>query len=130
MSEERNFMIEEIRGAVARGWCAPANSHKVMDGDLAEAISQEILTLIGSNREIEQPTTFLGELERLVNKYSRENASDTPDFILADYMDNCLIAYNSAVYAREKWYGRKCGSGKAILDSAPSCTPSAPPPEE
>ncbi len=56
MSEERNFMIEEIRGAVARGWCAPANSHKVMDGDLAEAISQEILTLIGSNREIEQPS--------------------------------------------------------------------------
>lgn len=37
--------IEEIRGAVARGWCAAKDSHKKMDSDLAEAISQEIMEL-------------------------------------------------------------------------------------
>jgi hypothetical protein len=36
---------EEIRGAVARGWCAPPNAHKAMDCDLAEAIAQEVLKL-------------------------------------------------------------------------------------
>lgn len=34
--------ISEIRGAVARGWCDEKNSAKVMDTDLAEAISQEV----------------------------------------------------------------------------------------
>ncbi len=38
-------MISEIRGAVARGWCSPGNSHKEMDSTLAEAISQEMLKL-------------------------------------------------------------------------------------
>ena len=37
--------IEALRGAVARGWCADANRHKVMDVDLGEAIVQELLKL-------------------------------------------------------------------------------------
>lgn len=38
--------ISEIRGAVARGWCADANRHKEMDSDLAEAIAQEVLLML------------------------------------------------------------------------------------
>lgn len=38
--------IENIRGAVARGWCTKENSHKIMDPTLAEAISQEVLKLL------------------------------------------------------------------------------------
>lgn len=38
--------ISEIRGAVARGWCHEGNTHKVMDTDLAEAISQEVNKLV------------------------------------------------------------------------------------
>jgi hypothetical protein len=34
--------MAEIRGAVARGWCADKNQQKVLDGDLAEAISLEV----------------------------------------------------------------------------------------
>ena len=36
---------ESVRGAAARGWCADLNSRKVFDGDLALAISQEVLLL-------------------------------------------------------------------------------------
>ena len=32
---------------------------------------------------------FRKELACLINRYSRENGSDTPDFILADYLDGC-----------------------------------------
>lgn len=32
-----------IREAVARGWCAPVNSGKEMDSDLAEAIIAEVV---------------------------------------------------------------------------------------
>jgi hypothetical protein len=37
---------EDIMGAVARGWCAPANVSKKMDSDLALAISEEIWNLL------------------------------------------------------------------------------------
>ena len=44
---------------------------------------------------------FRKELEQLINKYSLENKSDTPDFILAAYLVRCLEAYDLAVKARE-----------------------------
>jgi hypothetical protein len=51
--------------------------------------------------------TFRYELKRLINKCSQENGSDTPDFILAEYLTNCLEAFDVAVIGRERWYGRK-----------------------
>lgn len=55
---------------------------------------------------IENPKThpFEKELEELINKYSIENRSDTPDYILAEYMFTCLLAYQNAVKARDKWF--------------------------
>ena len=50
--------------------------------------------------------TFERELEKLINRFSRENASDTPDFILASFMNECLSAWNSAIQQREAWFGR------------------------
>lgn len=46
------------------------------------------------------------ELTALLNRHSAENDSDTPDFLLAEYLMNCLAAFNRAVGAREGWYGR------------------------
>lgn len=53
----------------------------------------------------EEKRTFQQELESLINLYSMENGSDTPDFLLAEYMMDSLRAFNKAVSAREKWYG-------------------------
>lgn len=52
-------------------------------------------------------TSFEKELEQLINRYSLENESDTPDFILADYLRACLETFNNTTKARENWYGRK-----------------------
>lgn len=49
---------------------------------------------------------FRRELEYLINRYSKENGSDTPDFILADFLEGCLNLFDSAIKTREKWYGR------------------------
>lgn len=58
---------------------------------------------------------FEQELESLINRYSKENESDTPDFILAEYLIACLDTWNKSVVSREKWYSRQCGNGAAIL---------------
>lgn len=55
--------------------------------------------------EVAQPTTFLHELTSLINKACKENESDTPDFILAEYIEQSLSAYQNAVKARDKWFG-------------------------
>ncbi len=50
-------------------------------------------------------TLFSRDLERLINRYSLEQASNTPDFILAHYLMNCFEAYNSAVIKNKEWHG-------------------------
>ena len=47
-----------------------------------------------------------------INKVSRENKSNTPDFILADFLCSCLKALETAINEREKWYGIKMDIGK------------------
>lgn len=46
------------------------------------------------------------ELTNTLNAYSAENDSETPDFILAQYLIGCLKVFNDATVAREKWYRR------------------------
>ena len=48
---------------------------------------------------------FRKKLEALLNAESKENGSDTPDFILAGYLDSCLRAFDQAVNSRSGWYG-------------------------
>ena len=47
---------------------------------------------------------FRTELEKLINRYSKENGSNTPDFILAEYLILSLEAFDRATTARSKWY--------------------------
>lgn len=49
--------------------------------------------------------TFEKELESILNRYSKENESSTPDFILAKYLQDCLENYNRTLKARDKWFG-------------------------
>lgn len=43
--------IQQIREAVARGWCTPENANKEVDVVLAEAISQSVLAALQEGPE-------------------------------------------------------------------------------
>ncbi len=60
-------------------------------------------------KEDSQPDSsdLKSELITLLNRYSRENVSDTPDFILRDYMWDSLKAFERGVKRRDQWYGHK-----------------------
>ncbi|MCK5017527.1 MAG: hypothetical protein KAS32_10710 [Candidatus Peribacteraceae bacterium] len=49
------------------------------------------------------------KLKGLINEESRENDSNTPDFLLAEFMMNCLDAFELASNRREVWYGVELG---------------------
>ena len=46
------------------------------------------------------------KIEQAINSVSAENASNTPDYILAQFLTGCLATFNTAVQQRETWYGR------------------------
>jgi hypothetical protein len=54
---------------------------------------------------------FRKELESLINRNSAENGSNTPDFILAEYLADCLAAFDKCITMRERWYGRVAEDG-------------------
>ena len=56
------------------------------------------------------------ELEQLLNKHSRENESNTPDFILANFMLGCLATGEALIKEREKWYGVECSPGAVVVE--------------
>ena len=47
---------------------------------------------------------FRKELETLINVHSMEEGSDTPDYILAEYLLACLEAFDKASKHRAAWY--------------------------
>lgn len=62
-------------------------------------------------------TTFEKELEELINRHSQEKGSDTPDFILAQYLIGCLKNFNATVHERERWYGRM-NDGISVINTS------------
>ena len=50
---------------------------------------------------------FEKKLQELLNRYTKENESNTPDYVLAHYIKYSLKAFNQAVNLREEYYGRK-----------------------
>lgn len=62
---------------------------------------------------------FRTELTSLINSESRENGSNTPDWILANFLTDCLRLFDAAVNARERWHGRE---PQLISDPAPTIT--------
>ena len=52
---------------------------------------------------IEKKRTFEEEIATVINKHSMENRSNTPDFILAEYLLGCLRAYELAVNRCDDW---------------------------
>ena len=50
---------------------------------------------------------FQSELSSLLNRHCQENGSNTPDFILAEYLVDCLKTFNKAMAHRARLRGEK-----------------------
>lgn len=59
-------------------------------------------------------TKFRESLRELLNRNSMELGSDTPDFILAEYMSDCLLAFDKAVSQRAAFYGQETSGCESV----------------
>lgn len=57
-----------------------------------------------SSKETTHRNRLRKDIEQAINKHSCENHSNTPDFILAEYLHDCLKAFDKATNKRETWY--------------------------
>ena len=81
---------------------------EVMGNGYPQAQSQPIPSTLGAVYEEYvgngQSSNLWDEVQSLLNRHSRENKSQTPDFILAQYLASALEAYEQAVNSRDSWY--------------------------
>lgn len=47
---------------------------------------------------------IIRDFAEILNKYSLKNDSNTPDFILAEYLFDCLMAANILICGRSVWF--------------------------
>ena len=65
----------------------------------------------GTCEAVGSAPTFREELEHLINRHSKENGSNTPDYMLADFLCTCLVAFDAT--------GHSGGCRlRAVLDAA------------
>lgn len=84
--------------------------------------------LEGSHTMYENGTVALNlerEITSVLNRYSAENGSNTPDFILARYLLACLAAFDAATDQRRVWYYGDAGAATPAFGSEDG--PSSPP---
>lgn len=58
-------------------------------------------------------------IEHAINCTSAENRSNTPDFILAEFLTDCLSAFDKCSTARERWYGKSLSINASPGPDAP-----------
>ena len=70
------------------------------------------------NTKVVPVGTLERDIEHVINSHSAENASNTPDFILAQCLMSCLAAIDTAIQQRETWYGRDARPAAPLRKSA------------
>lgn len=64
---------------------------------------------------------FIDDIASVLNKHSAENDSNTPDFILAEYLCDCFEAFTKISRERERWYGKSLSIGGGDNGPLPVC---------
>lgn len=60
--------------------------------------------------------TLRTAIQHACNCACAENGCNTPDFILAEYLIDCLKTFDKAVNRREEWYGREVNRLSGAFD--------------
>lgn len=107
------------------GWSQDVNTGMVTD-DHGQAQGIPLDWSRDATAEVnERYTRFRDELEHLINSSSMENGSDTPDFMLAAFMVDQLMAFDALMQKRDGWYGGSHRKLKGQLEAEGAHTEAA-----
>lgn len=115
-------LVGEAIGEASMCWVPPPST-AVFDSTRAQALIDRIVDATEGpkpHESLQRPEhieSFESQLRSLLNTWSKEGSSNTPDFVLARYMAACLENFDSAVNARDHWYGFKPFNANAAVNS-------------
>lgn len=66
----------------------------------------EVQVIAKSYIEVKRLNDFKRDMTDLINRYSMEAGSNTPDFILAEHVVHSIREFNATTRLRDAWYGR------------------------
>jgi hypothetical protein len=111
MNSPMQVVPEALLGAIARGWCAPENSRKPLDSDLAYAIGREVAAYLASPTAppVAPPTVVVDtdEFLQLIERFAHEASCE--EFNDAEYKTarTALIAHITALIEAARVEGRR-----------------------
>lgn len=101
----RQAMQQHQEIAMKIGWC---------QGETFDEALARYVAITQHETPAAQPTKtqeLIDDIANAINKHSGENGSNTPDFILAEFLVRCLKAFDITSRTREKWYGKSLSIG-------------------
>ena len=107
MSDEIQYAVKQIEN---EGYVSVENVSIEVEKELTnmgyirQPVDAELVIAPAPSRPDGQ---FQKDLASLLNSYSAEAPSGTPDFILADFMNNILREFNEAIGRRAEWRGEE-----------------------
>ena len=100
LSEKRMSTVEELfYGKENPTW--PVNCP---NKPLLTFVEKDSNTALNRVDQEDKEEKFKNELIKLINNFSYENKSNTPDYILAEYLCSCLKNFNDITNKRIAWY--------------------------
>ena len=112
-TEKRMYTQSEVDTIREETWKAARLTHSLAGmkydtlQDYLKSLSENKITQPKEeDKPVERPL-FEESIREVINRYSMENGSNTPDFILAGYLSKCLDAFNRASKLRSEWYNQK-----------------------
>ena len=110
----RNEIANGHKGSAPRDWFESILDY-YDEQCCCESCMHEYEYLLSISKEDKMSfKSFKQELSDLINRHSKESDSNTPDFILAGYMNDCLRAFVVATQQRETWYGRDARPSRIV----------------
>ena len=117
----------KIVAVCAAEFCAEPGDHYIDDAEdhairiklQSDWDSEKLILKSEEASKIDMPGVvdspdFESDLCNLLNRHSKESESDTPDYILRDYLCDCLKVFDHVVGARTTWH-RPDGAGAKDL---------------
>ena len=114
--ESISHLYRETDAFSENRYCNQRTYEELSESDYDD-ITEDIWSFVNSNEPASEENlvyektirlqNFRKRLESLINEFSLENESDTPDFLLSEYLVRCLSVFDEMLNKRETWYGRK-----------------------
>jgi len=125
---DRDARLSVICEAVGQAsMCWDVTPMGVFDSARAERVATDLYALLSHMGFPNHQPTFREGLRHIINCHSMENGSDTPDFMLADYLVGCLELYDKTLLARDKWMSRPRWTPGQMLDPTQAPQPASVP---